>query len=270
MLRITLRQTELTDETLFLIAGPCVIESSSLCFEVAERLLKLKEQFGIPVVFKSSFDKANRTSIASYRGPGMDEGLRILADVRDSTGLPILTDIHETHQAKPVAEVADILQIPAFLCRQTDLILSAAATGKPLNIKKGQFASPAVMREAVKKARRGGATGVIVTERGTFFGYSDLVVDMRIFTMLSDVDALLVFDATHSVQSPAGLGVASGGNRPFVLPLALAAIAAGAHGLFVETHPDPDSALCDGPVMLPLDSLERVVEKAVSVYESGR
>jgi len=206
----------------------------------------------------------------SFRGPGLESGLRILEEVKRQTGLPVLTDIHEASQASVVAEVADILQIPAFLCRQTDLIMAAAATAKPVNLKKGQFASPAVMREAVRKARAGGAKHILVTERGNFFGYSDLVVDMRIFHAMSDIGALLVFDATHSVQSPAGLGDASGGRREFAEPLALAAIAAGADGLFIETHPDPDSALCDGPVMLPLERLEGLLQKALAVYEAAR
>ena len=269
-MRIKIRKSELSSDSLFLIAGPCVIESDDLCLAVAEELSGIAEHLGIPVVFKSSFDKANRTSLSSYRGPGLEEGLRVLERVREKTGLPVLTDIHQPEQAAPAAEVVDLLQIPAFLCRQTDLILAAAATGKPLNIKKGQFASPTVMREAVKKALSGGASGIMLTERGNFFGYTDLVVDMRVFSTLSDTDALLVFDATHSVQSPAGLGSASGGNRQFVEPLALAAVAAGAHGLFIETHPDPDSALCDGPVMLPLALLQPLIQKALGVYEARR
>lgn len=269
-MRIILPQTELTDSKLFLIAGPCVIESREVCLTVAEHLKRICQSLDIAVVFKSSFDKANRTSVMSFRGPGLEGGLRVLEEVKRQTGLPVLTDIHEANQASAVAEVADIVQIPAFLCRQTDLITAAAATAKPINIKKGQFASPAVMREAVRKARAGGAEHILVTERGNFFGYSDLVVDMRIFRALSDAGVLLVFDATHSVQSPAGLGNASGGRREFAEPLALAAVAAGADGLFIETHPDPDSALCDGPVMLPLQRLEGLLQKALAVYEAAR
>ena len=269
-MRISLPQTELTDSKLFLIAGPCVIESREVCLTVAEHLKQISRNLDIAVVFKSSFDKANRTSVGSFRGPGLEAGLQILDEVKHHTGLSVLTDIHEASQASAVAEVADILQIPAFLCRQTDLIMAAAATAKPLNLKKGQFASPTVMREAVRKARAGGAEHILVTERGNFFGYSDLVVDMRVFHALSDIRALLVFDATHSVQSPAGLGNASGGSREFAEPLALAAVAAGADGLYIETHPDPDFALCDGPVMLPLQRLEGLLQRALAVYEAVR
>jgi len=263
--RIPLGRVAFEESRLFAIAGPCVMESDEVCLRVAETLAAVADRLGMAVAFKSSFDKANRTSGTSYRGPGMEVGLKILERVKSVSGLPVVTDVHEPSQATIAAEVADMLQIPAFLCRQTDLIRAAGATGRPVNLKKGQFASPQVMHEAVRKARDAGAGGVAVTERGAFFGYDDLVVDMRFFSVMRGTDALLIFDATHSVQRPAGLGDRSGGRREFVRPLALAAVAAGADGLFIETHPNPEEALCDGPVMLPLDSLEALLRRALAV-----
>jgi len=256
----------LSAERLFLIAGPCVIENERLCLSVAERLLTIEERLSIPIVFKSSFDKANRTSHLSYRGCGLTEGLRILRRVKEELGIPTTTDVHTPEQVQAVAEVVDIIQIPAFLCRQTDLILEAARTGRPLNIKKGQFASVGVMRGAVEKARSVGNDSVLLTERGTTFGYDDLVVDMRNIPALKQTGALVVFDATHSLQAPAALGDRSGGHPQFTEPLTLSAVAAGADGLFIETHPEPAEAPCDAAVMLPLQKLEPLIQKALDVY----
>ena len=281
-------------DALFLIAGPCVLESDSLNFRVADHLARLADRVPGGVIFKASFDKANRSNVSAARGPGLDEGLEALARIRARTGLPLLTDVHLPDQCAPVADVVDVLQIPAFLCRQTDLLVSAGAAGKPVNIKKGQWMQPEGMRGAVDKVRRaaaesdrhafgkrpqdadrevGASSGasnreVAVTERGTFFGYGDLVVDMRSFARMRAACAVpVIFDATHSVQQPGkGIGGASGGVREFIPPLACAAIAAGADGLFIETHPDPDSAPSDGPNMLPLHELDALVERLVDLW----
>ncbi len=258
---------EVGGDVFFVIAGPCVIESRDVVFEVAEDLRRLSEEMGIPVVFKSSFDKANRSSVDSYRGPGLDEGLAVLAEVKREFGLPVLSDVHEVRQVAPAAEVLDVIQIPAFLCRQTDLLIEAGKTGKAVNIKKGQFMAPRDMINAVEKVRSTGNENVFVTERGSTFGYNNLVVDMRSFSIIREF-APCVFDATHSVQLPGGLGKASGGERRFVEPLALAAVAAGADGIFMEVHPDPDSALCDGPNSLPLSQVRGLVEKLVAVRKT--
>lgn len=242
-----------------LIAGPCVLESLDLALEVAEFMKEVAEGLGYIYVFKSSFDKANRTSVSSFRGPGLEKGLLWLSEVKSRVGVPVITDIHETFQAKPVAEVVDIIQIPAFLCRQTDLILSAAGTGKPLNIKKGQFMAPWDMAYAVEKARSGGAELVMLTERGNSFGYNNLVVDMRSLAIMRSFKVPVIFDATHSVQLPGGAKGASGGDRRFVAPLARAAVACGVDGIFMEVHPDPDRALCDGPNSLPLKEVESLL-----------
>ena len=218
------------------------------------------EKAGFTYVFKSSFDKANRTSLSSFRGPGLEKGLEWLAEVRTRVGVPVTTDIHEPRQAEPVAEVVDLIQIPAFLCRQTDLILAAARTGKPINIKKGQFMAPWDMRYAVEKARAGGAEGVLLTERGTTFGYRNLVVDMRSLVIMRSLGVPVIFDATHSVQLPGGGEGASGGDRRFAFPLARAAVACGVDGVFMEVHPDPDRALCDGPNSLPLAEVPKILE----------
>jgi 2-dehydro-3-deoxyphosphooctonate aldolase (KDO 8-P synthase) len=256
----------------FLIAGPCVLQDDALNLRVAEALARLRDRVPGGIVFKASFDKANRSNAGAFRGPGLDEGLAKLARVREATGLPVLTDVHEPEQCAPTAGVVDVLQIPAFLCRQTDLLLAAGATGKPVNVKKGQWMHPEGMRGAVEKVRRAGSDDVAVTERGTFFGYGDLVVDMRSFArMRAACDAPTIFDATHSVQQPGkGVGGASGGAREFIPPLAMAAVAAGADGVFLETHPDPDNAPSDGPNMLPLSQLEGLVTKLVDLWERTR
>ena len=256
----------------FLIAGPCVVESDELNVRIGSALAELSSRLGLPVIFKASFDKANRSRLNAARGPGLARGLAALATVRERTGLPILTDVHEPRQAAPAAVVADVLQIPAFLCRQTDLLLAVGATGKPVNIKKGQWLAPDAMRGAVEKLRAGGATEIAVTERGTFFGYGDLVVDMRSFARLKEAcGAPVVFDATHSVQQPGqGEGGSSGGLRQFIPPLLYAAAAAGADGFFIETHPDPDHAPSDGPNMLPLAHLEAVVTTALDIWQRAR
>jgi 2-dehydro-3-deoxyphosphooctonate aldolase (KDO 8-P synthase) len=244
---------------LFLIAGPCVIESEEATLDLAVRLREIHDALGLPVVFKASFDKANRTSLDSFRGPGLEAGLAILAKVREQTGLPVTSDIHESHQAAQAGEVLDLIQIPAFLCRQTDLILSAAATGKPLNLKKSQFLAPWDMKNAVEKARAGGARKVLVTERGSSFGYNNLVVDMRSIPQLQQTGCPVIFDATHSVQKPGGLGGATGGDREMVPVLAKAAVAAGCDGVFFEVHSQPDEALSDGPNMLYIKNLKDLV-----------
>jgi 2-dehydro-3-deoxyphosphooctonate aldolase (KDO 8-P synthase) len=259
------------DRPLFLIAGPCVIESEELQLRTAEALKRITEKLGILLVFKSSFDKANRTSAASYRGLGMDEGLRILAKVRDAIGVPVLTDVHEIGQVRPVAEVVDMLQTPAFLARRTDFIAAAASAGRPVNIKKAQFMAPADMMHVVDKARAaakaagGDGDNLLVCERGTSFGYNNLVADMRSLAILRATGCPVVFDATHSVQLPGGQGTSSGGEREHVPVLARAAVAAGIAGLFMETHPDPDSASSDGPNAWPLDRMESLLTTLVAL-----
>jgi 2-dehydro-3-deoxyphosphooctonate aldolase (KDO 8-P synthase) len=255
---------------LFLIAGPCVVEHDALNLRVGEHLARLADRVPGGILFKASFDKANRSNARAARGPGLDEGLEALARVRQATGLRVLTDVHLPEQCAAAAEVVDVLQIPAFLCRQTDLLIAAGATGKPVNVKKGQWMHPEGMKGAVDKVR--GASEIAVTERGTFFGYGDLVVDMRSFARLrAACDVPVVFDATHSVQRPGqGSGGASGGAREFIPHLALAAVAAGADGLFLETHPDPDRAPSDGPNMLPLEQLDDLVERAIDLWDRVR
>ncbi|MDG4549472.1 MAG: 3-deoxy-8-phosphooctulonate synthase [Candidatus Contendobacter sp.] len=244
------------DRPLFLIAGPCVIESAQLALDVAGRLKEITGRLGIPFIYKSSFDKANRSSHQSYRGPGLEEGLEILARVKAEIGVPVLTDVHEYTPLAEVAAVADVLQTPAFLCRQTDFIQNVARQGKPVNIKKGQFLSPWEMRNVVAKARIVGNDHLMVCERGVSFGYNNLVSDMRALMVMRATGCPVVFDATHSVQLPGGQGTASGGQREFVPVLARAAVAAGVAGLFMETHPDPDKALSDGPNAWPLARME--------------
>ena len=263
-------------DALFLIAGPCVLESDELNVRVGEHLARLAERVPGGIVYKASFDKANRSNAGAARGPGLDEGLAALDRVRRATGLPLLTDVHLPDQCAPAAEVVDVLQIPAFLCRQTDLLLAAGATGKPVNIKKGQWMHPEGMRGAVEKVRAAQAANrdsrVAVTERGSFFGYGDLVVDMRGFSRMRDAcDAPVIFDGTHSVQRPGmGEGGASGGAREHIAALTRASVAAGADGLFLETHPDPDHAPSDGPNMLPLSGLDAVVDRAVELWHLCR
>lgn len=247
-----------TNKPLF-IAGPCVIESAELLDVVAAELARLRGELGIEIYFKASFDKANRTSIHSYRGPGLEKGLRMLADVKTKWGLPLLTDIHESYQAEAAGEVVDVLQIPAFLCRQTDLLVAAAHTGRTINIKKAQFLSGPDMRYPVEKCRDAGATEVWLTERGNSFGYNNLVVDFRNLPLMKPLADRVIMDCTHSVQRPGGAGGTTGGDRQYVPQMALAAKAFGAEGYFFETHPDPDQALSDGPNMLYLKDLEGVV-----------
>jgi 2-dehydro-3-deoxyphosphooctonate aldolase (KDO 8-P synthase) len=258
-------------ERLFLIAGPCVVESEQLCLEVAEHLRDIADRLGILVVFKSSFDKANRTSGQSFRGLGVDEGLRVLEKVRSETGLPVLTDVHSVDQVAMVSDVVDVLQTPAFLARQTDLIEAAAASGKPVNFKKAQFMSPADVKPLIAKARAASARAgqgegaFMLCERGTSFGYNNLVVDMRSLVLMRDAGCPVVFDATHSVQLPGGMGDKSGGQREFVHPLARAAVAVGVAGLFMECHPNPEQALSDGPNAVPLARMEGIMEDLLSI-----
>ena len=245
----------------FIIAGPCVIESAELLDVVAAELKRISEQFDVPVWFKASFDKANRTSIHSFRGPGLERGLQMLADVKTKYGLPLLTDVHESFQAEAAGEVVDVLQIPAFLCRQTDLLVAAALTGKTVNIKKAQFLSGDDMRYPVEKCREAGCREVWLTERGNIYGYNNLVVDFRNIPLMHRWVDRVVMDCTHSVQRPGGAGGKTGGDREFVPQMALAAKVFGANGFFFETHPDPEKALSDGPNMLYLKDLESLVKK---------
>ncbi len=249
------------DRPLFLIAGPCVVESLELQLETATRLKAICDALGVPFIFKSSFDKANRSSGKSFRGLGMDKGLEILAEVKRRLGVPVLTDVHTVEEVKPAAAVVDVLQTPAFLCRQTDFIRAAASAGRPVNIKKGQFLSPQEMKNVVDKAREASGTdNVLVCERGFSFGYGNLVSDMRSLSILRETDCPVVFDATHSVQLPGGQGTASGGQREFIPVLARAAVASGVSGLFMETHPNPEKALSDGPNAWPLDLMQPLLE----------
>jgi 2-dehydro-3-deoxyphosphooctonate aldolase (KDO 8-P synthase) len=262
------------DHPLFLIAGPCVVESRELQVDVAGRLKELCGRLGIPFIFKSSFDKANRSSSKSFRGPGMEEGLRILAEVKRQVGVPVLTDVHDEDEVKPAAEVVDVLQTPAFLCRQTDFIRAVASAGRPVNIKKGQFLSPQEMQNVVDKAREAsGRDNVLVCERGFAFGYGNLVSDMRSLAIMRGTGCPVVFDATHSVQLPGGQGTSSGGQREFIPVLARAAVASGVAGLFMETHPNPEKALSDGPNAWPLGLMQPLLETLAAldrlVKESG-
>ncbi len=253
---------------LLVIAGPCVVESEELTLSIARRLKEIATALSIQLVFKASFDKANRTSITSYRGPGLDDGLRILARVGDETGLPVTTDIHESHQAAAAAEVCQLLQIPAFLARQTDLLVAAAQTGRAVNVKKGQFMAPGDMQHVVNKLASAGCENILLCERGTFFGYGNLVNDMRALPQMKQLGVPVVFDATHSVQQPGGLGGRTGGNREMVEPLARAATAIGADALFFETHPDPDQSPSDGPNMIPLDAFESLLRRIVRIRQT--
>ncbi len=256
------------DQPLFLIAGPCVIESEQLALDTAGTLKELTGRIGIPFIFKSSFDKANRTSIDSYRGLGIDEGLRILAEVKSQLGVPVLTDVHEDTDMTAVAEVADVLQTPAFLCRQTNFITRVASAGRPVNIKKGQFLSPWDMKNVVAKAHTTGNDQIMVCERGASFGYGNLVSDMRSLVIMRDTNCPVVFDATHSVQLPGGQGSTSGGQREFIPVLARAAVATGVSGLFMETHPDPSKALSDGPNAWPLHLMEELLMTLMALDET--
>lgn len=251
-----------------LIAGPCVIESEENVMLVAKKIKEITDKLDIPFVFKSSFDKANRTSINSFRGPGLEEGLRILNKVKTELNLKVTTDIHEPYQAEEVAKVVDIIQIPAFLCRQTDLLVAAAKTGKTVNVKKAQFLAPWDMKNVVGKLEESGNTDIMLCERGTSFGYNNLVVDMTGLVEMKKFGYPVVFDATHSVQKPGGKGNCTGGNREYVEYLAKAAIAVGADAIFMEVHPDPDNALSDGPNMVKLDELEEILVKLKKVYQA--
>ena len=253
---------------LLLIAGPCVLESEELGLEVASTMRKICERLGLSYVFKASFDKANRTSISSYRGPGLERGLASLARIRQEIGVPVISDIHEAAQAKAAAEVLDIIQIPAFLCRQTDLLVAASATGKPINLKKGQFVSPWEMKNGVDKIRSGGAGQVMLVERGASFGYNNLVVDMRSLPVMRSFDCPVIYDATHSVQLPGGAGDSSGGQREFIAPLSRAAVGAGIDGIFMEVHPNPDQALCDGPNSIRLSEIEPLLGQLVTIHNT--
>ena len=253
------------DKPLFLIAGPCVIESEAMAMETSSRLKQITDSLGIPFIYKSSFDKANRSSGNSYRGPGIEEGLRILQKVKDEVGVAVLTDVHEDTPMDEVASVVDVLQTPAFLCRQTNFILKVAATGKPVNIKKGQFLAPGDMKNVVDKARQTGNENIMVYERGVSFGYNNLVSDMRSLAIMRESNCPVVFDATHSVQLPGGQGTSSGGQREHVPVLARAAVAAGVSGIFMETHPNPAEALSDGPNAWPLDKMESLLKTIISI-----
>ncbi|MCH7921533.1 MAG: 3-deoxy-8-phosphooctulonate synthase [Nitrospinae bacterium] len=253
------------DEPLALIAGPCVIESAELAIEVALRLKAMGESLGVGVIYKSSYDKANRTSIESFRGPGLAEGLEVLRRVKEETGLPVLSDVHSLEEVEPAAQVLDCIQIPAFLCRQTDLLMAAAATGKPVNVKKGQFLAPWDVEHVVEKIRSQGNEDILLTERGTAFGYANLVVDMRGLAIMRSFGYPVVFDATHAVQLPGAQGGSSGGERRFIPHLARAAAAAGCDALFLEVHPNPEKALCDGPNQWPLEELPALLEPVLAI-----
>lgn len=258
------------DQPLFLIAGPCVIESEEMALETSARLKEITGRVGIPFIYKSSFDKANRTSGRSFRGPGMEEGLRILSEVQRQVGVPVLTDVHEDTDIGAVASVVDVLQTPAFLCRQTNFITRVAQAGRPVNIKKGQFLSPWDMQNVVEKARGAGNEQIMVCERGASFGYGNLVSDMRSLAIMRDTGCPVVFDATHSVQLPGGRGTSSGGQREFIPVLARAAVATGISGLFMETHPEPEKALSDGPNAWPLALMEELLETLKSLDQAAK
>lgn len=254
---------------LLLIAGPCALESAALVKEVAGELKAIAGRLQIPFVFKTSFDKANRTSLQSFRGPGLVKGLAILADLRQELAVPVISDVHEASQVEQAAAVLDIIQIPALLCRQTDLLLAAAHSGKPVNLKKGQFLSPWDMCQAVEKVRSGGCRQILLTERGFSFGYNNLVVDMRSFPVMRGYGCPVIYDATHSVQLPGGSGSRSNGQREFIPPLARAAVGAGVDGIFLEVHPDPDHALCDGPNSLPLKQVEPLLSTLLKIHTAA-
>jgi 2-dehydro-3-deoxyphosphooctonate aldolase (KDO 8-P synthase) len=255
-------------QPLLWILGPCVIESHDLTLRIAENLARLRDRLQLPIVFKASFDKANRTSVKSFRGPGLEDGVKTLAAVKRQTGLPVLTDVHECHQCGPVADVVDVLQVPAFLARQTDLILAAGRTGRVVNVKKGQFMAPWDMKHVVSKLAEVGNRQLLLTERGNTFGYGNLVSDMRSIPLMQDLGCPVIFDATHSVQMPGGAGDRTGGDRRMIPYLARAATAAGCDGLFLETHPRPDEALSDGPNMIALDALPALVETCLRLRDA--
>ena len=260
--------SSLSSKSFFLIAGPCVLESQALTISIAKHLVELTADLGIPLIFKASFDKANRTSGKSFRGPGLTQGLKILAGIKKRFGCPVLTDIHDEAQVKAAARVVDVLQIPAFLCRQTDLLLAAARSGRAVNVKKGQFLAPDDVNNIAAKLRAGGCKDYFITERGTTFGYHNLVVDMRGIATMRQAGHHVVFDATHSVQRPGGLGTSTGGDRTMVPVLARAAVAVGIDGLFLETHPRPDQSPSDGPNMIPLAQMEGLLRTLKTIHEA--
>ena len=263
--KVRVRDITVGGGKLAVAAGPCVLESYDAAYFIAQEMKKLCIEFGFGYIFKASFDKANRTSIVSYRGPGIDEGLQWLKDIGSRLDIPVVTDMHEPWQAEKLAEAVDLIQIPAFLCRQTDLLVAASKTGKPLNIKKAQFMAPEDMRSVINKCREAGNEEIILCERGTSFGYHELSVDFRSFPVMRSLGFPVMFDATHSVQKPGGQGDRSGGDRSFVLPLIRAAVAVGIDALFMEVHPDPDSAKCDGPNMVPLRRMREVLRQAAEL-----
>jgi len=258
------------DAPLFVIAGPCVIERDRLCIEIADKLVQISAATDVPIIFKASFDKANRSSISSFRGPGLKKGLNILAKVKKQIGLAVMTDVHEPSQAEEAAKVVDCLQVPAFLCRQTDLLLACARTGKPVNVKKGQFLSPMEMKNVAEKIRSAGNEKILFTERGTFFGYNRLVNDMTAISVMKELGCPVVFDATHSTQQPAGLGNVSGGVRQMTPVLAKAAVAAGANGLFIEVHTDPQNAKSDAACIMPIEWLGELLTACKRIFEIVR
>lgn len=268
--KINLKDFEIGGDKLTILAGPCVIETYDILEKTAEELKKITQKLDINFVFKASFDKANRSSIDSYRGPGIEKGLEMLAKIKAGFDVPIVTDIHTPEQAKIAAEVADILQIPAFLCRQTDLLVAAAKTGKIVNIKKGQFLAPEQMKPLINKVKDSGNSNITLTDRGTTFGYNNLVSDFRAIPIMQDLGYPVIFDATHSVQLPGAQGECSGGDRRFVPVLAKSAVAAGANGLFFEVHPNPDAALCDGPNMIALSDAESLFKICKDIFEIVR
>jgi len=270
MTPVAIGQHTIPSDRMLLIAGPCVIQSLEPCLEIAESVAKSCDRLGIQFVFKASFDKANRTSSGSFRGPGIDDGLAVLAKVKAKIGCPVTTDVHLPEQANPVSQVCDLLQIPAFLARQTDLIVACAETGKPLNVKKGQFMAPSDMKYVVDKVRASGNGGICLCERGTFFGYGRLVNDMTGLPQMRQLGVPVIFDATHSVQQPGGLGGSTGGNRAMVEPLARAAAAVGVDGLFFETHPNPENSPSDGPNMVPLHQFDAVLDRVHAVWRTVR
>lgn len=268
--KIKLRDFEIGGDKLTILAGPCVIESQEILAKTADELKKITQKLGINFVFKASFDKANRSSLDSYRGPGIEKGLELLAKIKKDLDVPIVTDIHLPEQAAIAAEVADILQIPAFLCRQTDLLVAAAKTGKIINIKKGQFLAPEQMKPLINKVKDSGNSNITLTDRGTTFGYNNLVSDFRAIPIMQELGYPVIFDATHSVQLPGAQGECSGGDRRFVPVLAKSAVAAGVNGLFFEVHPNPDTALCDGPNMIALNNAESLFKICKEIYEIVR
>ena len=265
--KIQIADFSIGDGNLVLIAGPCVIESAAATLEIAQTLKEIAGKLNLPLIFKASYDKANRTSLTSYRGPGLEQGLEILARVKAKVGLPVLSDVHQVADVAPAATVLDVLQIPAFLCRQTDLVVAAARTGKVVNIKKGQFLAPWDLQPVIEKVRAAGNDRIILTERGASFGYNNLVVDFRSLPLMRDLGCPVVLDVTHSVQLPGGQGTCSGGQREFIAPLARAAVAVGVDGLFMEVHPDPAKALCDGPNSLPLDQVPALWRELKALHE---